>query len=333
MEHTQRRGDIESPGPPAAQDHAGDLSAPIPQRISEPAVMSAIDVRISVLPTLPAPAVTPASAEIPAAAAIPDSSETPASAENPILRTMAPPQQYVQTGERAPKLSAVPSRQEVVRVMEVLLSNGTPFTPTDVVHASNKQSFTTLFKRKFATDPDRRDACKNWQHWTNQYFCRELNITVPTSAVNHTNKLSFIGTISQVALQFDLKNKSVEDKTDQLLADIVEAFPDETPALQFQATKILIDNLPVETINWRAVLQRSLNNTTPRLITIEDFRFVWLAQLAKLRESIDALRFIDVSPLYGDRSRQMKPPPPSSLDKIKKRPREDEQSVQSEKSD
>ena len=120
---------------------------------------------------------------------------------------MAPPQQYVQTGERAPKLSAMPSRQEVVRVMEVLLSNGTPFKPVDVDHASNHQSFTTLLKRKFATDPDRRDACNNWKHWTNQYFCRELNITVPTSAVNRTDKLSLIETISQVALQF---------KTDQL---------------------------------------------------------------------------------------------------------------------
>ena len=105
------------------------------------------------------------------------------------------------------------------------------------------------------------------------------------------------------------------------------------PALQLQATKILIDKLPVEPINWRAVLQRSLNSTTPRFITIEDFRFVWLAQLAKLRESIDALRFIDVSPLYRDHSRQIKAPPRISLDKIKKRPREDEQSVQSDKSD
>ena len=73
----------------------------------------------------------------------------------------APPQQYVETGERAPKLSAVPSRQEVLRVMEVLLSNGTPFQPIDVVHASNDQSFTTLLKRKFVTDPDRRDSCNN----------------------------------------------------------------------------------------------------------------------------------------------------------------------------
>ena len=153
LEHTQRRGDTEFPGSPATQDPASDLSAPIPQRNSEPAVMSAIDVPVisalSALSLQPAKAVTPASAA------------TLAPAEILIPRTMAPPQSYVQTGERAPKLSAVPSRQEVLRVMEVLLSNRTPFKPIDVVHASNHQSFTTLLKRKFATDPDRSDSCNN----------------------------------------------------------------------------------------------------------------------------------------------------------------------------
>ena len=171
-EHHNRGGDLESPVPLAAQDPAGDLSAQIPQRNSEPAVMSAVDV--PVISALSALSLQPASA------AILDLTATPALAEIPIPRTMAPYQQYVQTFERAPKLSAVPSRQEVLRVMEVLLSNGTPFKPIDVVHVSNHQSFTTLLKRKFATDPDRRD----WKHWSNQLFCRELNITVPTSAVN-----------------------------------------------------------------------------------------------------------------------------------------------------
>ena len=45
-EHTQGGGDIESPGSPATQDPAGDLSVPIPQRNSEPAVMPAIDVPV-----------------------------------------------------------------------------------------------------------------------------------------------------------------------------------------------------------------------------------------------------------------------------------------------
>ena len=103
---------------------------------------------------------------------------------------------------------------------------------------------------------------------------------------------------------------------------LLKQFPDATSALQLQATKILIEKLPVEPINWRAVLHRSLDITTPRLITIEDFRFLWLAQLAKLRESIDALKFIGVFPLYGDNSRQIKAPPRCSLDKIKICPRE-----------
>ena len=181
-EHHNRGGDLESPVPLVAQDLAGDLSAPNFQRNSEPAVMSAVDV-----PVISALSLQPASAAI------------PASAEIPIPRTMAPSQQYMQMGERATKLSAVPSRHEVLRVMEVLLSNGTPFKPIDVVHVSNHQSFTTLLKRRFATDPDRRDFCNDRKYWSNQLFCRELNLTVSTSAVNRTDKLSFIETVSQVA--------------------------------------------------------------------------------------------------------------------------------------
>ena len=45
LKHTQRNvQDIESPGSPAIQDPAGDLSAPASQPTSGPAVASAIDV-------------------------------------------------------------------------------------------------------------------------------------------------------------------------------------------------------------------------------------------------------------------------------------------------
>ena len=92
-DHHNRSGDAESPGPPAAQDPAGDLSAPIPQRNSEPAVMSVVD--IPVISALSALSLQPASAATPASAAIPDSTATPAIAEILIPRTMAPSQQYV----------------------------------------------------------------------------------------------------------------------------------------------------------------------------------------------------------------------------------------------
>ena len=113
-------------------------------------------------PVLPALADTPVSTELPASAAIP--------------RTIAPSTQYVRVGEKAPKLSAVPSRQQVHEITQLLLSNDSPFTPVDVVHHNNYEAMETLLMKKFATDPPRREECANWMNWSNQRFCRELNI-------------------------------------------------------------------------------------------------------------------------------------------------------------
>ena len=61
LKHTQRNvQDIESPGSPAIQDPAGDLSAPASQPTSGPAVVSAIDV--PVISALSALSLSPASA-------------------------------------------------------------------------------------------------------------------------------------------------------------------------------------------------------------------------------------------------------------------------------
>ena len=109
--------------------------------------MSAIDA--PVISALSALTISPASAAIPASAEI-TSTSVDSSANQCAL---APPTQYVQVGEKAPKLSAKPSWQ---RLSEVLLSNETPFRPVDVVHHSNFQPFKTLLQLRFATDPDRR---------------------------------------------------------------------------------------------------------------------------------------------------------------------------------
>jgi hypothetical protein len=137
----------------------------------------------------PAP-VLPASAEIPASAAIPASAEIPVSTERPasaaIPQAIAPPTQYVRVGEKAPKLSAIPSRQQAVEITQLLLSKDTPFTPVDVVHQSNYLAMETLLMKKFATDPPRRDECAFWKTWSNQRFCRELLIAVPDNAMSST---------------------------------------------------------------------------------------------------------------------------------------------------
>jgi hypothetical protein len=101
-------------------------------------------------------------------------------------------------------------------------------------------------------------------------------------------------------------------------------FPNATPEMHLEACKILIEKLPVEPINYRSVLYRSLDRP-PRLITVNDFRFVWLAQLDRIRDQIEALKLLDIHPNYGEYSHQYKIPRRSSHEtKIKKHSRENE---------
>ena len=87
--------------------------------------------------------------------------------------------------------------------------------------------------------------------------------------------------------------------------------------MELQATKILIDKFPVEPVNFRSVLHRYLDRT-PRLLTVDDFRFVWLAQLDRIRDQIEALKLLDVHPQFGEYSRQIKVTRRSSQDKNQK---------------
>jgi hypothetical protein len=200
-------------------------------------------------PVIPAPAETPASVEIPASAETPVSTVIPAMAAT--SQKLAPPTQYVRVGEKAPKLSAIPSRQQVHEITQLLLSKDCPFTPIDVVHHINHLAIERLLKKKFATDFSCRNECALWMEWSNQRFCRVLNITVPDNAVSASDKLGFVDSIFQVVLQFDLKDPSFELKTDKELAKIARNFPNATP-------DIIIGKLPVEPVNFRCVLHRLL---------------------------------------------------------------------------
>ena len=103
LEHTQCNvQDLESPGPPAIQDPAGDLIAPASQRTSGHAVVSDIDV--PVISALSALTISPASAAIPASAVTPASAEITSTSVDSAAnqRALAPPTQYVQVGEKAP---------------------------------------------------------------------------------------------------------------------------------------------------------------------------------------------------------------------------------------
>jgi hypothetical protein len=86
----------------------------------------------------------------------------------------------------------------------------------------------------------------------------------------------------------------LELKTDEQLAKVARNFPNATADMELQATKILIDKLPVEPVIFRSVLHCYLDRT-PGLITVDDFRFVWLAQLDRIRDQIEALTLLEAS--------------------------------------
>jgi hypothetical protein len=94
----------------------------------------------------------------------------------------------------------------VHEVTQLLLSKDSPFSAVDLVPHNNYELMETQLMKKFATDPPRREECANWMSWSNQRFCRELNISVPDNAVSKSEKLGFVDSICQVALEFDIKD-------------------------------------------------------------------------------------------------------------------------------
>jgi hypothetical protein len=99
-----------------------------------------------------------------------------------------------------------------------------------------------LLMKKFATDPPRRDECAFWKTWSNQRFCTELLIAVPDNAVSSPEQ---------------------EQKTDENINRIIHMFPNATPEMQLEATKILTEKLPVEPVNYRKFLHRNLDRLWP----------------------------------------------------------------------
>ena len=136
-------------------------------------------------------------------------------------------------------------------------------------------------------------------------FCKYLLAAVPDNATSQQHIVGFNEAVAKVQINFDLANPSVEQKTDKLLADIGDRYPDATPDMQLKACKTCISKLPSEPVNYQQIIYRTLD-MTPRLITLDDFRFVWLAQLKMIREQIEALTLLDVHPRYGEYSRQIK---------------------------
>jgi hypothetical protein len=61
---------------------------------------------------------------------------------------------------------------------------------------------------------------------------------------------------------------------------------------QYYVTQLLISRLPEQPINWQAILFREFGTRKEKIETVSDFRFVWKAQLERLRNQAQDMRDI-----------------------------------------
>jgi Reverse transcriptase (RNA-dependent DNA polymerase) len=327
---------------PTQADPSSDLSLPTFQLTSGIAVMSINPALMSNPPALAenppvsaenppvSTAIPPVSTAIPSASAVnlPALAERPALAEIP--STLAPPMTYVSVGEKAPLLEKEPSLAQAKKVTAVLMANGSPFRPIDVVKVENRTAFAEFLMRRFYADNIRRDQCRDWYIWPPRRFCTELLQAIPEMSTTSPHARGFLEHMHELKLHFDIQFRKVEMATDENISAILEKFPDQGEYMQLEACKILIDKLPVDPVNWRLVLKQRILGETPRLITVDDFRFVWLKQLSLIRERVEANKLLDIHPSYGPYSRNM-PPQSVANPQSKKRKVEETQPPQKSK--
>ena len=94
-------------------------------------------------------------------------------------------------------------------------------------------------------------------------FCKYLLAAVPDNATSQQHIVGFNEAVAKVQINFDLANPSVEQKTDKLLADIGDRYPDATPDMQLKACKTCISKLSSEQTDY---LPNPRLDTTPHYI-------------------------------------------------------------------
>jgi hypothetical protein len=161
--------------------------------------------------------------------------------------------------------------------------------------------------RRFYADHVRREQCRQWYNWNTRRFCTELLQAIPEISSTSPHARGFLELMHEVRLSFDIQFRKVEFATDENISAILEKFPDQPENMQLEACKILIGKLPVDPVNWRLVLKQRILGETPRLINVDDFRFVWLKQLSLIRERVEANKLLDIHPSYGPYHRNMSP--------------------------
>ena len=219
--------------------------------------------------------------------------------------------------KNTPQLTGRITRATVLKVTHVLQTFNCPFNPVDCVPPSERSQFQSLLQRRYSMDPVKRAECRLWETWSVDRFCEELKEAVPNVTEAQAQIMGFIEAITRVKINFDMQQPSLEEETDRMLNDIMDAHPEVTPAQELEAVAILKKRLPDSPTNWRGVLTRKIGGKFPVLDSVEAFRFVWLQQLKLSREQIATTNLLGGKFEYNSTSRQYSVQPKSLLSQDK----------------
>jgi hypothetical protein len=294
--------------PPISSTHTEDISPEISEDVTtlsqslqvptvQPAVFpTAQDVNpvtqttAQTLPVVSAGSVT----EVPSAdnlLPLADSSTAPEVDTNSVAVIHS--KHYVHSNEKIPKLTKKPTRAQVMSITSNLLAANCPYTFVDIVPVEVIPALETLLQTRHFLDRELRDECLKWRTWTVARFCQELRLAVQDIAVIRPNSsASFNELIAKLPVHFDLEDPTFELTLDDKLQAICANFPDVTKQMEYTAAKLLISRLPEQPINWQAILFREFGTRKVIIETVSDFRFVWKAQLERLRNQAQDMRDI-----------------------------------------
>jgi hypothetical protein len=217
---------------------------------------------------------------------------------------------YALPGEKIPQLTKSFTRAQVIKITDTLMLKDCPFTFLNVVPTDVEESLLNLFQARHFMNRTLRKECIHWKTWSLDKFVEELKFAVPDTKVSrpHSSQ-TFYELVARLDVQFDLENDIYEINLDSSLIAIQNKFPDVTPEEELKATKLLISRLPEQPINWQAILFREFKGEVPNIITIEDFRFIFRAQLNRLRDLAQDMRDVGWTLTGSDQTRYLKEKP------------------------
>ena len=160
---------------------------------------------------------------------------------------------------------------------------------------------TKRFQLMYLHDRESRSICRRWKDLGRNIFAQLLDLAYPDLSTTSAGARTFGEKISQINLQFSLKDVSYETLLDEKLDTICDQHPDRSVEDEALAIAMLIKKPPQDgPVNWRARFHLTSRVIPGGVTTVEDFRLALDTMLRVLRDSISVLSSFGCVISYSD---------------------------------